>query len=276
LGLLLGRIAPDHGQVRLGTGLEITYFDQLREHLNEDKTVRENVTDGTDTIEINGRKRHVIGYLKDFLFPPDRANIPVRMLSGGERNRLLLAKLFTRPSNLLVLDEPTNDLDAETLELLEEVLMDYTGTVLMVSHDRSFLNNVVTSTLVFEGDGKIGEYVGGYDDWLQQRERPTAPPVKKISTPPARRHPKTEKKRKLTFNEERELITLPERIETMESEQAALFAEMGAPDFYRLKSDAVAATQHRLAELESALAAAYDRWELLDALMEKREEKEAR
>jgi len=268
LSLLLGRLVPAEGHVRHGTGLEIAYFDQLRGQLDEDKTVRQNVADGNDTIEVNGRRRHVIGYLKDFLFAPDRANSPVRVLSGGERNRLLLAKLFARPSNVLVLDEPTNDLDAETLELLEEVLLDYTGTVLMVSHDRSFLNNVVTSTLVFEVDGHIGEYVGGYDDWLRQRAVPVPPKSKKAEIDAPAPRLRTEKKRKLSFNEQRELLTLPGEIEAMEAEQKALFAAMAAPDFYRREAGAIAAAKNRLAELETALAAAYERWTALEILQE--------
>ena len=171
LRLLLGELQPSSGNIRLGTNLQISYFDQLREQLDENKTVQENVVEDNDTVTINGKKRHIIGYLQDFLFSPDQARSYVSFLSGGERNRLLLARLFTRPSNLLVLDEPTNDLDLETLELLEDYLMNYTGTVLLVSHDRAFINNVVTSTLVFEGDSAVKEYIGGYDDWLRQRLR---------------------------------------------------------------------------------------------------------
>ncbi len=172
LRLLLGELPPQKGGLRHGVHLEVAYFDQLRAQLDEDKSVLENVGEGNDTIVFNGKPRHIIGYLQDFLFSPERARSPVRILSGGERNRLLLARLFTKPSNVLVMDEPTNDLDTETLELLEELLLDYPGTVLLVSHDRVFLNNVVTSTLVLEGDGRVGEYVGGYDDWLRQRRPP--------------------------------------------------------------------------------------------------------
>src|SRR5690606_13695074 len=171
LRLMLGELQPDRGVVRLGTNLEIAYFDQLREQLDPEKTVFESIADGVDFVEVGGSRRHVHGYLQDFLFPPDRARTPVRALSGGERNRLLLARLFTRSFNLLVLDEPTNDLDIETLELLETLLLEFTGTLLLVSHDRDFLDNVVTSTLVMEGDGRVGEYVGGYSDWLRQRSR---------------------------------------------------------------------------------------------------------
>jgi ABC transport system ATP-binding/permease protein len=269
LNLLLGRLLPTKGSIRHGTGLEIAYFDQLRGQLDEEKSVRENVGDGKDTVRVNGRPRHIIGYLKDFLFTPDRANSPVRVLSGGERNRLLLAKLFTRPSNVLVLDEPTNDLDAETLELLEDVLLDYPGTVLMVSHDRSFLNNVVTSTLAFEVDGRIGEYVGGYDDWLRQRPELKLQKPKKASedTVGARRAvPLQASPRKLTFNEERELAALPQRIEALEAEQQALFSAMAEPEFYRRESADIVAIKKRLSELESTLEDAYERWEALEAI----------
>jgi ABC transport system ATP-binding/permease protein len=270
LGLLLGRIAPSQGRVRHGTGLTILYFDQLREQLDEDKSVRENVADGNHFVEINGRRRHVIGYLKDFLFTPDRAESPVRILSGGERNRLLLAKLFTRASNVLVLDEPTNDLDAETLELLEEVLLDYAGTVLLVSHDRRFLNNVVTSTLVFEENGRIGEYVGGYDDWLRQRSTPdrSAPP-KKQNAPPKPARPRSDSRpRKLTFKEERELDALPERIETLEAEHQALVDTLADPATYRGENQAIAKSKDRLETLEADLSAAYERWEQLEKIRE--------
>jgi ATP-binding cassette subfamily F protein uup len=270
LNLLLGRLSPTRGRIRQGTGLEIAYFDQLRAQLDEEKSVRENVGDGKDTVTVNGRQRHIIGYLKDFLFTPDRANSPVRVLSGGERNRLLLAKLFTRPSNVLVLDEPTNDLDAETLELLEDVLLDYPGTVLMVSHDRSFLNNVVTSTLAFEADGRIGEYVGGYDDWLRQRPEPTPQKPKKASRNPAGtgRPASLQPPRKLTFNEERELTALPQRIEALEVEQQTLFSTMAEPDFYRRESADIATLKKRLTEIESALEESFQRWELLEAIRE--------
>jgi ABC transport system ATP-binding/permease protein len=271
LNLLLGRLLPTKGRVRHGTGLEIAYFDQLRGQLDEEKSVRENVGDGNDTVTVNGRERHIIGYLKDFLFTPDRANSPVRVLSGGERNRLLLAKLFTRPSNVLVLDEPTNDLDAETLELLEDVLLDYPGTVLMVSHDRSFLNNVVTSTLAFEGDCRIGEYVGGYDDWLRQRPEPSLPKLRKTAEDMVggRRceSPKVSP-RKLTFNEERELAGLPQRIEALEAEQQSLLSAMAEPDFYRRESGEIAVIKKRLSELESALEEAFQRWEVLEGIRE--------
>jgi ATP-binding cassette subfamily F protein uup len=267
LNLLLGRLSPASGRIRHGTGLEIAYFDQLRAQLDEEKSVRENVGDGKDTVTVNGRQRHIIGYLKDFLFTPDRAGSPVRVLSGGERNRLLLAKLFTRPSNVLVLDEPTNDLDAETLDLLEDVLLDYPGTVLMVSHDRSFLNNVVTSILAFEADGRIGEYVGGYDDWLRQRPEPVSQKPKK-SSPDTAGTRRPAPPRKLSFKEERELTELPQRIEGLEEEQQTLFSTMADPDFYRRESADIAAIKKRLAAIESALEESFQRWEALEAIRE--------
>ena len=216
LRVLLGELAPDKGRVRTGTRIEKTYFDQLREKLDEDKTVQENVAGGKDMVVINGRQRHVIGYLGDFLFTPERARSPVRILSGGERNRLLLARLFTRPSNVLVLDEPTNDLDMETLELLEERILDYTGTILLVSHDREFLNNVVTSTLVFEDRGRITEYAGGYDDWLRQKPEPVEKDEPSSARPPVKQREKKDRPRKLTFKEGKELEALPGLIESLE------------------------------------------------------------
>jgi ATP-binding cassette subfamily F protein uup len=264
LRLLLGELAPTGGRLRLGKNLEVAYFDQYRAALDGEKTVQENVGEGRDVLTINGQPRHVIGYLQDFLFTPDRARQPVKALSGGERNRLLLARLFTRPANLLVLDEPTNDLDADTLDLLEELLVDYTGTVLLVSHDRAFLNNVVTGTLAFEGDATFREYVGGYDDWLRQRPArallkttPAAKPEKAGSAPP---QPK-----KLSYKESRELDALPQKIETIEQEREQLHAQMGAPAFYQQDKAAIGKAQARLAELDAALAAAYARWEELEA-----------
>ena len=224
LRLLLGELAPQSGHVRHGTHLEVLYFDQLRAQLDLDKTVQENVGDGNDTVTINGQPRHIIGYLQDFLFTPERARSPVRILSGGERNRLLLARLFTKPSNVLVMDEPTNDLDVETLDLLEELLLEYAGTLLLVSHDREFLNNVVTSTLVLGGDGEVKEYVGGYDDWLRQRRR-QATAVPSVAKAAQEKPQPAERPRKLTFKEERELEGLPTRIAALEEEQ-----ETAAPD----------------------------------------------
>ena len=272
LNLLLGRLQPEQGRVRLGTRLEVAYFDQLRAALDDERTVQENVAGGSDKVEVNGRPKHVISYLQDFLFTPDRIRQPVKALSGGERNRLLLAKLFTRPANVLVMDEPTNDLDVETLELLEELLLEFQGTLLLVSHDRDFLNNVVTSTLVLEGDGRVGEYVGGYDDWLRQRRVPearktTAKPQAKQATPPRSRQPG----KKLGYNEQRELEGLPARIEALEEELAALQQTLADPALYRSGSEnaeRITGNRQRLAEVEAELAAAYERWEVLEAQRE--------
>ena len=266
LRLLLGELAPQQGEVRLGSRREVLYFDQLREQLDLSRTVQENVGEGNDTLIINGRSRHIIGYLQDFLFTPERARTPVHILSGGERNRLLLAKLFTRPSNVLVLDEPTNDLDAETLELLEELLMEYTGTLLLVSHDREFLNNVVTSTLVLTGDGEAREYVGGYDDWLSQSSAEAPPATSIAPSVPAKSRNRAERPRKLTFKEERELEMLPERIGKLEGEQDALHRTLADPEFYRTAGGEVAKLNGRLAELEKELEEAFIRWEELEAL----------
>jgi ATP-binding cassette subfamily F protein uup len=266
LKILLGEMASDRGRVRTGTRLEAVYFDQLREQLDEDVTVQESVAGGNDTVQINGRQRHVISYLKDFLFTPDRARSPVRTLSGGERNRLLFARLFTRPSNVLVLDEPTNDLDMETLELLEEQLLDYTGTILLVSHDRSFLNNVVTSTLVFEAGGVITEYAGGYDDWLRQRPRPADKKEPVRGRPSVKRREKKDQPRKLTFREGKELEALPGRIERLEQEQKGLYEQMATPVFYRSPGDEISRARARVEELRQELEGAYERWEELESI----------
>jgi ATP-binding cassette subfamily F protein uup len=268
LKILLGEMASDRGRVRTGTRLEAVYFDQLREQLDEDVTVQESVAGGNDTVQINGRQRHVISYLKDFLFTPDRARSPVRTLSGGERNRLLFARLFTRPSNVLVLDEPTNDLDMETLELLEEQLLDYTGTILLVSHDRSFLNNVVTSTLVFEAGGVITEYAGGYDDWLRQRPRPADKKEPVRGRPSVKRREKKDQPRKLTFREGKELEALPGRIERLEQEQKGLYEQMATPVFYRSPGDEISRARARVEELRQELEGAYERWEELESIRE--------
>jgi len=268
LRILIGEMAPDRGRVRKGTRLEVIYFDQLREKLDEDMTVQESVASGNDTVQINGRQRHVIGYLKDFLFTPDRARSPVRILSGGERSRLLFARLFTRPSNMLVLDEPTNDLDMETLELLEERLLDYTGTILLVSHDRAFLNNVVTSTLVFEAGGVITEYAGGYDDWLRQRPRPADKKEPGRLRPSVKRRGKNDQPRKLTFKEGKELEALPGRIERLEQEQKGLYEQMAIPEFYRSPGDSISRAQARIKELRQELEGAYERWEELESIRE--------
>lgn len=263
--VLLGGLEPGRGRVRLGTKLEIAYFDQLRAGLREDLSVLDNVAEERDSVEVNGKPRHVIGYLQDFLFPPARARTPVQALSGGERNRLLLAKLFTKPSNLLVLDEPTNDLDVETLELLEERLMEYQGTVLVVSHDRAFLDNVIGSSLVFEGGGRVAEYIGGYEDWL--RQRPIEESVVRPEPAVSKEKPKTatSSKKKLSYKDQRELETLPQRIEALETEQEALHQRMAQPDFYQAGGLEVAVAKQRLEELEKELALAYRRWEELEA-----------
>ncbi len=264
LRLLVGELDPREGSVRLGARLQPAYFDQLRAQLDETKSVQDNVADGNDTIVFNGKPRHVIGYLQDFLFAPDRARSPVSVLSGGERNRLLLARLFSKPSNVLVLDEPTNDLDTETLELLEDLLLDYTGTVFLVSHDRTFLNNVVTSTLVFEGEGRVTEYVGGYDDWLRQSRPQPVPKEPKLRA--ERPREKASKPRKLTFKEQRELEGLPERIEALEAEQKRLYEAMADPEFYRGESVEIVRAKERLETLERELREAYERWESLEAI----------
>jgi ATP-binding cassette subfamily F protein uup len=265
LRLLLGELAPDTGGIRQGARLEVAYFDQLREQLDADRTVQESVGDGSDTLTIHGQQRHVLGYLQDFLFPPDRARTPVRALSGGERNRLLLARLFTREFNVLVMDEPTNDLDIETLDLLEELLADFSGTLLLVSHDREFLNHVVTSTLVLEGGGRVGEYVGGYDDWLRQRRPPEAPKASRPAGKPAARAA-APAKRKLSYKDARELEQLPGRIEALEEEQRRLHATLADPAFYRQEGGEVVRVRTRLEALERELAAAYERWEVLAEL----------
>jgi len=264
LKTLLGEIEPDTGTVRWGTRLEIAYFDQQRAQLDPEASVIDNLGQGSDTVTVNGRQRHLISYLQDFLFEPQRARSPVKSLSGGERNRLLLARLFLRPANLLVMDEPTNDLDMETLELLEERLMEYEGTLLLVSHDRAFLNNAVTSTLVFEGQGRVNEYVGGYDDWLRQRAVPEPEaPKRKASAKPER---KKERSRKLSYKERLELDQLPQRIESLEQEQADLQTEMADPEFFKRDGGLIADKTQRLEELESELAQAYERWEALEAV----------
>jgi ATP-binding cassette subfamily F protein uup len=268
LKVLLGDLKPQQGKMKQGMNLEVAYLDQHRAQLDDQKTVQDNVAYGSDHVTINGNRRHVIGYLQDFLFAPARARSPVKVLSGGERNRLLLARLFTQPSNVLVLDEPTNDLDIETLDLLEELLMDYAGTVLLVSHDRAFINNVVTSTLVFEGEGRVSEYVGGYDDWLRQsRAKVGAPAVSiKVEERKTAPVPQREKQRKLSFKEQKELDELPKRIETLDLEQQSIIATMADPAFYRESGNKVASTNTRLANVEKELAEAYKRWNELEAL----------
>jgi ATP-binding cassette subfamily F protein uup len=270
LKLLLGELAPTSGRLRRAQNLEVAYFDQYRAALDEEKTVQDNVGQGSDMLTINGQPRHVIGYLQDFLFTPDRARQPVKALSGGERNRLLLARLFTRPANLLVLDEPTNDLDADTLDLLEELLSEYAGTVLLVSHDRAFLNSVVTGTLAFEGAAAFKEYVGGYDDWLRQRPARAQPRKKAAAREdaagPAMPEPARGQPKKLSYKESRELADMPQTIEKLETERDLLHTQMGAPGFYQQDKTAITNAQRRLADLDAALAAAYARWEQLETL----------
>jgi ATP-binding cassette subfamily F protein uup len=266
LRLLLGMISPVTGAIRLGTNLQISYSDQLLEQLDENKTAIENVGDGSDTVAVNGKTRHIVGYLQDFLFSPDQARSLVSVLSGGERKRLMLARLFTRPSNLLVLDEPTNDLDIETLDLLEGLLMSYRGTILLVSHDRTFINNIVTSTIVFEGDSVVKEYVGGYDDWLRQRPtevKPSRDSARKQGAPPSQL-PRA--RLKIRFSEQKELDALPNTIEHLEREQQELFQTTGNPRLYKNGRTDIVATNDRLEELQRLLAEAYARWEQLEQL----------
>lgn len=268
LRLLLGKLAPCKGKVSHGTNLQVAYYDQFREQLEEERTVAQNVSGESDTILINGKPRNIIGYLQDFLFTPDRARTPVKVLSGGERNRLFLARLFTRPSNVLVMDEPTNDLDIETLELLEELLLEYPGTLLLVSHDRSFLNNVVTSTMVLEGDGQVNEYPGGYDDWLSQRKPAGPPPAVKTKVPKEIRQEKRkpEVPRKLSFKERRELDGLPARIEKLEAEQKGIYALLADLAFYQREPEEIQRARDRSKELSEELQRAYQRWEYLEDL----------
>jgi len=268
LKILLKEINPQAGSVRHGTNLQVVYFDQLRAQLDEQKTVRENIAAGNDFIIFNGAKRHVISHLQDFLFSPARCRTPVGVLSGGEKNRLLLAKLFTKPANVLVLDEPTNDLDAETLELLEELIFEYRGTLLLVSHDRVFLNNSVTSTIVFEGNGQAAEYAGGYDDWLSQRPRRDVPPLpQKNGRQKARPKPAARPARKLGYMQQRELQDLPHKIETLESKQKELAAILSDPLFYQKEKGAIAKVKRDLDCVHHEIEAAYRRWEALEAAM---------
>jgi len=293
LRLLLGQLPPQSGSVKLGTNLELAYFDQLRAQLDDAETVQQSVGEGSDTVTINGQPKHVIGYLQDFLFTPERARTQVKFLSGGERNRVLLAKLFAKPANVIVLDEPTNDLDTETLELLEERLVQFEGTILMVSHDRAFLNNVVTSTIVFEPTG-AREYVGGYDDWLRQRSeqvgseqvgpeqvgsgqagsgpmssdrralRQTADKLKaQIKSEPKANGVELQPRR-LGYQEKRELESLPQRIEQLEATAAQFHHDMADPEFYKQPAGQITSSQAELKEIEEQLANAYQRWEELE------------
>jgi ATP-binding cassette subfamily F protein uup len=261
LRLILGTLEPDSGSVRLGSNVQVAYFDQMRAQLDPEKTVAETISPGSDFVELEGGRKHVMSYLGDFLFPPRRAQSPVRMLSGGERNRLLLARLFARPANVLVLDEPTNDLDIESLELLEAALQDYAGTLLLVSHDRAFLDNVVTQTIAAEGGGLWKEYVGGYSDWLRQRSSALPSPEMKVKAEEKKPKPRA----KLSYKESRELEALPKEIEALEAEQAALSAKMHAPEYYRQPPDALRADQQRLEEIEALLHARLERWTELEA-----------
>jgi len=258
---------PDRGEVRRGTKLQVAYFDQQRDQLDLDKSVMDNVNEGSQQVTVNGRDRHVASYLRDFLFPPERLQSPASTLSGGERNRLLLARLFAKPANLLIMDEPTNDLDVETLELLEELLLDYDGTLLLVSHDRAFLDNVITRSLVFEGGGVIGEFVGGYSDWLAQRDDDkTASQVRSpqvagsVEKPAAATKPK-----KLSYKDQRELDDLPQQIEALDAEQAQLHEAIGEAGFYQQDKEKVAATVARMEAVGEALEVCYGRWEELDS-----------
>jgi len=273
--LLLGQLQADAGRVQLGTQLQVAYFDQLRDQLDDDKTPVEIVGGGSDQLQIDGKPRHVISYLQDFLFSPERARAPIRSLSGGERNRLLLARMFARPANLLVLDEPTNDLDVETLELLEELLAEWRGTLLLVSHDREFLDNVVTATLAFEGNGRVVEYVGGYADWLRQRPAPAAAvgqstaksmPQQSAPQPSAPGPAAKPRGKKLGYREQRELDALPEKLEALEATQESLQAQLGDPELYRSGGERIAGLQAQLAEAEAEYETAFARWEELEQL----------
>ena len=267
LKVLLGEVPTSGGKIKLGTGIELAYFDQLRAQFEESKSLRDNIAKGNDTVFINGAPRHIVGYLQDFLFPPEQILAPVASLSGGERNRLLLAKLFCMPSNVLVLDEPTNDLDTETLELLEDRLLEYGGTILLVSHDRTFLNNVVTSTIVLEGEGRLQEYVGGYDDWLRQCaaiENSSKASPKKAK---AKKEKQLREKSKLSFKETQELEALPEDIEKMEKAKAELLDLLNSQDLYKTNNPAhVLDVNNQLTVLEAELTAAYDRWDELEEM----------
>jgi ABC transport system ATP-binding/permease protein len=266
--LLVGELEPTSGTIKRGTSLLPAYFDQQREQLNLAASIMDNVTGGSgDTVTIDGQPRHVSGYLRDFLFPPERLHAPVSMLSGGERNRLLLARLFARPSNLLVMDEPTNDLDADTLELLEEMVADYAGTLLLVSHDRAFLDNVVTSTLVFEGEGRVNEYVGGYSDWLHQRKVGGAGQVRARAPEPAKAavHKAEPKARRLSYKDQRELEAMPEKIQRLEAEQLTLQTAIADPTLFRGNDARGAEALQRLQALATELENAYSRWDALES-----------
>ncbi|WP_430387737.1 ATP-binding cassette domain-containing protein [Dyella sp. 20L07] len=269
LKIMLGDLVPQRGNATLGTGIQIAYFDQHRMQLNDQLNALDNVAEGREFIELNGSRKHIIGYLQDFLFSPERARAPITRLSGGERNRLLLAKLFAQPSNLLIMDEPTNDLDVETLELLEELLTEYQGTLLLVSHDREFLDNVVSSTLVLEGHGKVGEYVGGYSDWVRQRPTTTRVDASRDNSTPAAPAQTAvtaaaPTKRKLSFKEQRELDQLPALLEKLEADIAASTAAMNDPEFFKKGSAAIVKANEAIAAKQAELDAAFKRWEELE------------
>ncbi len=264
LKIILGELQPQSGEVVCGTKLQLAYFDQHRGDLNPEKSVRDNVSEGSDHVTVQGHSRHVISYLRDFLFPPERVDSPVKILSGGERNRLLLAKIFLQPANIMVLDEPTNDLDVDTLELLEELLSDYDGTLLLVSHDRAFLDNVVTSTIAFEGKGEVHEYVGGYEDWLRQ-SKTRQQSLQTKGTPKQDLKPtKSTSSKKLSYKEQRELEALPERIEKLEQEQSQLEQQTSQSTFYQGDKDTIKLTLDRIEQVNQELQLAFDRWEYLD------------
>ena len=264
--LLLGQLTPQSGEVVPGARLEVAYFDQYRNTLRDDWNALDNVSEGMEFIEINGSRKHVLGYLQDFLFTPDRARAPITRLSGGERNRLLLAKLFAQPSNLLVMDEPTNDLDVETLELLEELLDSYQGTLLLVSHDRDFIDSVATSCMVMAGDGVIEEYVGGYSDYLRQRRPAVAAPVASAAKANASKVPAVaDAKKKLSYKDARELEQLPLKIEQLETQLAEFSSQMQQADFYQQPAEKITAHGKRMESAQAELDAAYARWAVLDA-----------
>lgn len=263
--LLLGKIEPDSGSIKLGTNLQVAYFDQLREQLDLSKTVAETISPGSEWGEIGGQKKHIIAYMGDFLFPPRRVNVPVSSLSGGERNRLLLARLFALPANLLVLDEPTNDLDIDSLEMLEQTLATYPGTIILVSHDRRFLDNVVTEVLAPEGNGLWREYVGGYSDWLQQRPEPVEPAAPAAPQPKAAAKPRPrDNKIRMSYKETQELERLPKLIEDLEAEQAALMEAMSAPDYHTKSVEELRKDAERAKAIEDEIASSYERWEALE------------
>jgi len=268
LKMILGQEEADSGKIRLGTKLQVAYFDQMRAQLNEEANLMETIAPGSDWVEINGQRKHVMTYLNDFLFAPERARSPVKSLSGGERNRLLLARLFAKPANVLVLDEPTNDLDIDTLELLEELLEDYTGTVFLVSHDRTFLDNVVTQVIVSEGEGKWREYVGGYSDWERQRPNPAAAVKAAVKAEPAAAAasvPAAAKQKKLSYKEQRELDELPKLIAALEDEQAVIAGQLAHPDFYKKSPAEGKRLNARVAEIEAQLLTALEKWEVIEA-----------